>query len=103
VLTYPSERITSLPYTTLFRSLDVGHAARGLEDRVDLQRLGQAGPGLELGQDPVDVVDVLGALHLGDHDHVELDADRRDERGEVRSEEHTSELQSREKLVCRLL
>src|SRR5690606_41873236 len=26
-----------------------------------------------------------------------------DRRGEVRSEEHTSELQSREKLVCRLL
>src|SRR5690606_41927335 len=27
----------------------------------------------------------------------------RDEQGELRSEEHTSELQSREKLVCRLL
>src|SRR5690606_41403213 len=34
-----------------------------------------------------------------DHGHVELV----DEALEVRSEEHTSELQSREKLVCRLL
>ena len=31
----------------------------------------QAGLGLELGEQAVDVVDVLGALDLGDHDHVE--------------------------------
>ena len=30
------------------------------------------GLGLELGEEPVDVVDVLGALDLRDHDHVEL-------------------------------
>ena len=33
------------------------------------------GLGLELGEQPVDVVDVLGALDLGDHDHVEAVAD----------------------------
>ena len=52
--------------------LDVGHAAGRLEDGVHEQRLGEAGLGLELGEEPVDVVDVLGALDLRDHDHVEL-------------------------------
>ena len=42
--------------------LDVGHAARGLEDRVHEDRPVEAGLGLELGEQPVDVVDVLGAL-----------------------------------------
>ena len=63
--------------------LDVGHAARGLEDRVDQDRPVEAGLGLELGEQPVDVVDVLGALHLRHHDHVELVADLGHERGEV--------------------
>ena len=63
--------------------LDVGHAAGGLEDRVDQDRPGDAGLGLELGEQPVDVVDVLGALHLRDHDHVELLADLGHQRGEV--------------------
>ena len=56
--------------------LDVRDAARGLEDRVDEDRPGQTGLGLQLGEQPVDVVDVLGALDLGDHDDVELRADR---------------------------
>ena len=42
--------------------LDVGDAARRLEDRVDQDRAGQPGPGLELGEQAVDVVDVLGPL-----------------------------------------
>ena len=63
--------------------LDVGDAARRLEDRVHHERLLQAGLGLELGEQAVDVVDVLGALHLRHHDHVELVADGSDERGQV--------------------
>ncbi len=59
------------------------HAAGRLEDRVDEDRPGQPGLGLELGEQPVDVVDVLGALHLGHHDDVELVADLGDERREV--------------------
>ena len=42
----------------------------------------EAGLGLELGEQAVDVVDVLGALDLRDHDHVERVAglgDRGDE------------------------
>src|SRR6266511_3061842 len=54
-------RSTLFPYTTLFRSLQVGEAHPG--------HLGAAGPDVD----------------------------------QERSEEHTSELQSREKLVCRLL
>jgi hypothetical protein len=63
--------------------LDVGHAPGRLEDGVQQQRPGEAGPGLELGHQAVDVVDVLGALDLGDHDDVEPVADLGHRRGEV--------------------
>src|SRR5438105_8796189 len=66
---------TLFPYTTLFRS------AVALEDDVPL-------PGRA----------VLRSVA----ERVGLDAERRPEGGE-RSEEHTSELQSRVDLVCRLL
>ena len=55
--------------------LHVGHTAGGLQDGVDEDRAIQAGLGLQLGQQPVDVVDILGPLDLGDHDHVEGVAD----------------------------
>jgi hypothetical protein len=42
----------------------------------------EAGLGLELGEEAVDVVDVLGALDLRDHDHVERVADGGDDRGD---------------------
>ena len=51
--------------------LDVGDAASGLQDRMDQQRLGQTGLGFELGEEPIDVVDVFRSLHLRNHDHVE--------------------------------
>ena len=56
---------------------------RGLEDGVDQDRAVEAGLGLELGEQAVDVVDVLGPLDLGDHDHVERVADLGDGRHEV--------------------
>ena len=59
--------------------LDVGDATSGLEDRVDQQRLRQPGLRLELGEQPVDVVDVLRPLDLRDHDHVDLVADLGDD------------------------
>src|SRR3712207_7092902 len=80
-------RSTLFPYTTLFRSPDVGPRAAvddrpaGREDRV------------LLAQAPEDV-DRDVALR---EQRVEHEAVRR------RSEEHTSELQSRQYLVCRLL
>src|SRR3712207_7368321 len=70
-------RSTLFPYTTLFRS------ARAQLDVLD--------PARRLGADVVVV--------------VRLAADDRAEAGDPgdRSEEHTSELQSRQYLVCRLL
>jgi hypothetical protein len=50
---------------------------------VDEQRPLQTVPRLELREQAVDVVDVLGALDLGDHHHVELVADRLDDLREV--------------------
>src|SRR3712207_8496819 len=71
-------RSTLFPYTTLFRS--------GIAGRVDLDG------------EQVDV----HAAHVGRDGDGKLDGDRHIlERH--RSEEHTSELQSRQYLVCRLL
>src|SRR3712207_7383396 len=68
-------RSTLFPYTTLFRS----HQARG---RVSFRHLSDARLGAVR----------QAAMALG------LNTD-----GNLRSEEHTSELQSRQYLVCRLL
>src|SRR3712207_8885002 len=83
-------RSTLFPYTTLFRSregqLDVRDGARGaLQRRGDAVRALRAGaarglPRLGVAEGPLG----LGGLAQ-------------------RSEEHTSELQSRQYLVCRLL
>src|SRR3989442_9492723 len=76
-------RSTLFPYTTLFRSVEVHDV-----DRVDAHLL------------QGDVVVGQRVLHAGDEY-----ADRRPRRPAEggRSEEHTSELQSRPHLVCRLL
>ena len=50
---------------------------------MDHQRSVEARLGLELGKQPVDVVDVPRPLDLRDHDHLELVADLGDELGEV--------------------
>src|SRR3712207_7103880 len=71
-------RSTLFPYTTLFRS-DVGRLGAG---QLDLGLLGGLAEPLH------------GQLVLGQVDAV---------LGVERSEEHTSELQSRQYLVCRLL
>src|SRR5690242_21481674 len=73
-------RSTLFPYTTLFRCLRLA-AAR---DRG--------------GPDPVPAR--VGAARLAGRHGA---AHRRRDAGERRSEEHTSELQSRVNLVCRLL
>src|SRR5690606_41923810 len=82
-------RSTLFPYTTLFRSLVLLAylAVRALFRPVATIRSGAA---------------YIGAGHFGHR----IRTRRQDELGELaddRSEEHTSELQSRENLVCRLL
>ena len=62
---------------------DVGDPSRRLEDGVEQQRPVEAGSGFELGDQPVDIVDVLGPLDLGDHDHLDAVADLGDRGGQV--------------------
>src|SRR3712207_7398873 len=81
-------RSTLFPYTTLFRSL---HASRCAEE-----------PGRSLWR----ATEVLGAAVDLAPDAPHARAPERAARmrvGVIRSEEHTSELQSRQYLVCRLL
>src|SRR2546427_5525856 len=126
-------RSTLFPYTTLFRSLDRVSRARHprpLETRDRVQKLELNGHGQGSGQ-PVDVELVgvepfrleedLMPLRVGELDDLVFDrrAVARTARGDraavqrrllevaandvLRSEEHTSELQSQSNLVCRLL
>src|SRR3712207_8751792 len=78
-------RSTLFPYTTLFRS------PRRRLDRVEGAALAVVGDRI-----------ALETLDVALHHHQEIVEVVRDAAGE-RSEEHTSELQSRQYLVCRLL
>src|SRR3712207_8728685 len=78
-------RSTLFPYTTLFRSRRFVF--------TDIRRDGTfQGPNLEALTNLVELLEaeVIASGGVGDRD-------------DVRSEEHTSELQSRQYLVCRLL
>src|SRR3712207_7799163 len=81
-------RSTLFPYTTLFRSAD----GRGQPSKLrPLHDVVRGGPAAEVRDRPVRV------------EHPERAAVLRAVRELRRSEEHTSELQSRQYLVCRLL
>src|SRR3712207_6920235 len=83
-------RSTLFPYTTLFRSR--GPAARPRRGGPDRRAGGTGTPGTGRAG-----VDAVGRQRV----HRRRDPARR--AGGGRSEEHTSELQSRQYLVCRLL
>src|SRR2546422_8332993 len=84
-------RSTLFPYTTLFRSVEGPGEWRGVGERAARDQV------LDVGHRPVMERHVgrraLGGEHGREH--------RR--KAHQRSEEHTSELQSRLHLVCRLL
>src|SRR3712207_7898844 len=81
-------RSTLFPYTTLFRSTDVVLRGFPLFGSVKFRR-NEAGRALDTRSVVyVNTVAIMGSIEI-----VESD----------RSEEHTSELQSRQYLVCRLL
>src|SRR5205814_9082961 len=89
-------RPTLFPYTTLFRSAPKGK--QGLR-RSDRDRSDQSAVAPVLGDEPVSSRITV---------HPDLVAqggnpDALDPHAELRSEEHTSELQSLRHLVCRLL
>src|SRR3712207_7783202 len=83
-------RSTLFPYTTLFRSLDHGER----HGQVVVLPLGLERP-------------CLGIVHVDRERGQVVRPGRTGEgqraQGRLRSEEHTSELQSRQYLVCRLL
>src|SRR2546422_5498374 len=94
-------RSTLFPYTTLFRS---PHAAYG---QAHVEPAGaQVSPHGSAVRAATRVLGLPAALRAGlraaDRDGLRRRADQA-ERRHVRSEEHTSELQSRLHLVCRLL
>src|SRR5690606_41229058 len=86
----PPTQPTLFPYTTLFRSRRRGQVAARQRARAAVAaRLRGPGPGALLGPARALPAAVRQRQHPGVQHH--------------RSEEHTSELQSRENLVCRLL
>src|SRR5690606_41854856 len=92
-LTRRPSRSTLFPYTTLFRSDRIAKVHRSP---------------LAIGQPPIvqHLQQYVEHVRVGFLDFVEQDHAIRLAAhcfGQVRSEEHTSELQSRENLVCRLL
>src|SRR3712207_8519410 len=91
-------RSTLFPYTTLFRSVEgEALAARGARGHDRVPAAAERLPRLRLV--PVERRDPLRDARGGDAG-VEVVRERL---GAGRSEEHTSELQSRQYLVCRLL
>src|SRR3712207_7538386 len=94
-------RSTLFPYTTLFRSLALGASRFGERGgaRAKLMSFAELAALSADTQKPDALADWwyrngLNSLWLGNYDSA---------LGYFRSEEHTSELQSRQYLVCRLL
>src|SRR3712207_7139909 len=86
-------RSTLFPYTTLFRSRALARGLRVEEVPITF-RDRSAGDSKMSARIALEAIWLVPALRL---------ARRRDGLPEARSEEHTSELQSRQYLVCRLL
>src|SRR2546428_8849885 len=90
----PPPRSTLFPYTTLFRSARLAlldDRLAGFGEPIVFPPLGQREPDEEGDQQD----------HRRDRHVIGLAHDEQEVR--IRSEEHTSELQSRSDLVCRLL
>src|SRR3712207_8267701 len=83
-------RSTLFPYTTLFRSFtSVSSSSR------------ECGPARLRGRAPIDTTGVI--CHFPDRLAPRATIPSGEPTAPMRSEEHTSELQSRQYLVCRLL
>src|SRR3712207_8258817 len=88
-------RSTLFPYTTLFRSMHEFDAFLSYPEHAQLEMNGQRFPCLTHS--------FAASTPEGGIEADLVVADASDLRDAARSEEHTSELQSRQYLVCRLL
>src|SRR2546430_8016241 len=84
-------RSTLFPYTTLFRSVEIAERGGGVTATIRTER-----EGLEREQVIVAIENIGVSAIVSRDQNVRLAI-------VVRSEEHTSELQSQSNLVCRLL
>src|SRR5206468_9273288 len=102
LMTPQTHRYTLFPYTTLFRSKEILEAGNKLisnnQDRLDktLQYHKDSGEQSvfyhNYNDETEEAIEVIQEIkHITEHENVQ------------RSDEHTSELQSRSDLVCRLL
>src|SRR3712207_8810077 len=80
-------RSTLFPYTTLFRSIDLSRIP--YDDQEVYARIQEA--------------ETMGVFQIESRAQMQMIKRTRPENLDDRSEEHTSELQSRQYLVCRLL
>src|SRR5690606_42075186 len=102
----PARPARPSPAPRLFPSPTLSRSAPATVPAVDLQRY--LGTWYEIARlpmrhEPPDYTDITATYTLQDDGKVRVENRARDGDGEPRSEEHTSELQSRENLVCRLL
>src|SRR3712207_8048794 len=98
-------RSTLFPYTTLFRSALLDDPARARLWEQDVQTVAIAPPDTpptEAARLLEVLLDCIGCLSTPPTGYL-LDPAYRGMLSDERSEEHTSELQSRQYLVCRLL
>src|SRR3712207_8725668 len=96
-------RSTLFPYTTLFRSVAQPPLYSTLVGKESVYLKDDAAKDAFLAQNPNHKNEFARLKGLGEMDWDELGTTTMDAEKRTRSEEHTSELQSRQYLVCRLL
>src|SRR3712207_6962042 len=92
-------RSTLFPYTTLFRSVEQVEEIEAAAVRAESEGFGSTAPILRRSA----FVLAVASIDTYFHEQATRLLTATAAKGSTRSEEHTSELQSRQYLVCRLL